>query len=210
MSRRLVVAVALVALLVMGYTPRALLDLVALAVGVLWRAVHQPAPAHSLKSAILNVTADFDELCALLGDFLKSPAVATDTEQQLRAFLEERAARSYPALETTLDWLLSMYKLALPFLLISIVAKLSSGRGHGTSQHEDYFALAEQAESPSWGAHDELLRKHPVKALPLGHRARSVSPAAPLTPVEQQQQQAVLISALRPDKPRLVREWSIR
>jgi hypothetical protein len=168
MSRRLLVVVALVALLAMGYTPRALLDLVTLTVGVLWRALHQPSPpAHSLKSAILNVTADFDEvppaacaagvaerdaraarrcrhrtlqppsqvgrikssppqtprtlpfmqLCALVGDFLKSPAVAPGTEQQLRAFLEERAARSYPALETTLDWLLSMYKLALPFLV---------------------------------------------------------------------------------------------
>ena len=83
MSRRLLVVVALVALLAMGYTPRALLDLVALTVGVLWRALHQPSPpAHSLKSAILNVTADFDEVppaacaAASLNGTLGLPAAA--------------------------------------------------------------------------------------------------------------------------------------
>lgn len=37
--------------------------------------------------------------------------------------------RSYPRLEGLLDWLLSIYKFAFPFLIISMVARLSGGNG---------------------------------------------------------------------------------
>lgn len=71
------------------------------------------------------------QLTLLIQDFLRSPAVDPAVELAFRDFLQDRAARSHPALESALDWILAIYKFAFPFLLISLVAKLSAGGGGG-------------------------------------------------------------------------------
>jgi hypothetical protein len=52
--------------------------------------------------------------------------VDPSTETLFREFLAERAQRSHPGLESALDWLLALYKFAFPFMIISLLAKLSS------------------------------------------------------------------------------------
>ena len=98
--------------------------------------VKPPAP-HTLKASILNVTADFNELALLLQDFMHSPAVDPSVEASFRHFLADRATRSHPGLENILDWVLALYKFAFPFLIISLLAKLSGGSGGGGSGSED-------------------------------------------------------------------------
>ena len=71
------------------------------------------------------------QLSLLVQEFLRTPGVDPSIETAFRHFLAERAARSHPGLENALDWVLALYKFAFPFLIISLLAKLSSGAGGG-------------------------------------------------------------------------------
>lgn len=86
-----------------------------------------PAP-QSLKAAILNVTGDFNELSFLIQDFLRSPTLDPEIEIMFKQYLAQRATRSHPGLESALDWVLALYKFAFPFVLISLLAKLTGGK----------------------------------------------------------------------------------
>ncbi|PSC74482.1 Heat shock 83-1 [Micractinium conductrix] len=107
------------------------------------RALPGAAPQPPLKQAILNVTSDFDQLSTLLVEFLQQPGVDPSIEPRLMSFLEARAAKSYPRLESLLDWLLAIYKFLFPFLVISLVARLQGGgsddQGAAAAEEEPRF-----------------------------------------------------------------------
>ncbi|GAB4816340.1 hypothetical protein N2152v2_003386 [Parachlorella kessleri] len=105
--------------------------------------------ADPLREAITNVTTDFNELAHLIGDFMRTQP--EQTQSQFVQFMADRATRSYPQLEGLLDWLLSLYKFAFPFLIISMVAKLSGGDDSGgersTADREPQYLSLDQAYS---------------------------------------------------------------
>ncbi|KAK9864729.1 hypothetical protein WJX84_003509 [Apatococcus fuscideae] len=85
-----------------------------------------PVDNNSLRSAIRNVTADPDQMSALIQEYFEEiKRVDPQQEQDFRDFLGRKAQRSYPKLEIWLDWLLFIYKMALPFLLFFTVIKLT-------------------------------------------------------------------------------------
>ncbi|KAL4431505.1 hypothetical protein ABPG75_006761 [Micractinium tetrahymenae] len=83
-----------------------------------------PAAISPLHAAMLNVTSDYSQLAHLVADFIHQPGQDPELEQRFTDFLAQRAAKSYPRLESALDWLLAIYKFIFPFLIISLVAKL--------------------------------------------------------------------------------------
>lgn len=81
---------------------------------------------NSLKAAITNVTADFDQLSNILQDFFDR-LPDNGTELLFRDFLSSKASRRHKDLERYLDWVLGFYRFAWPFLIVYIILRLSSG-----------------------------------------------------------------------------------
>lgn len=85
----------------------------------------------SLRAAIRNVTTDYDQLSTLVQEFFRqtSQLRQDDTSEALfRDFLGQRATRSRPSLEQALDWILALYKVVWPVLVVFLVSKLNSGK----------------------------------------------------------------------------------
>ena len=107
---------------------------------------------------------------------------------------------SFPHLESSLDWLLAIYKFAFPFLVISMVAKLSSRESDDSSPPQQPAARrrVDTASGGSGGAGGGWQGLPPAlggatlpRQLTRGSSERhsSLSPRAPPTPVEGQRQQ---------------------
>lgn len=93
-------------------------------------ALRAPAPPpDSLRAAIANCTSDYGELAYLVQDFLRQPGADPAVEARFRAFLAGRARQAHPRLEAALDWALAAYKFAAPFIVISLLARLTRGEG---------------------------------------------------------------------------------
>eukprot|EP00887_Chlorella_sp_A99_P008295 scaffold12.g8295.t1 len=180
-------------LLGLGYTPLSVANaagmLVSRSTGLLWEScARPPIPRDPIKAAILNVTSDFEELAHLVSEFFRQPGLDPSVRQQFREFLAQRATRSFPRLESGLDWLLALYKFVFPFLCISMVAKLSQGGGE-QDQQDATGAAGGQGAQPQ---RQPSLLAGTLRPLALGTgsgpaadgRNRSLSPIAPPTPVE--------------------------
>lgn len=87
-----------------------------------------PPPAGSLKAAILNVTNDFSDLSSLIQEFIVTRSNDSNLETAFREFLDEKKAHSLRSLESSLDMLLTVYKIAFPFALLSMLSRIS-GQG---------------------------------------------------------------------------------
>lgn len=124
------------------------------------------------------------QLALLLQDFLRSPGADPAVEAAFRQFLAQRAARSHPGLENALDWLLALYKFALPFLLISLLAKLSGGGGSGDGDGGGGYESLRQSLAPSPRVGLLPGGKPPSERLLGGLRQGSESPSGPGTPQE--------------------------
>jgi hypothetical protein len=178
--------------------------------------VPPPAP-HTLKAAILNVTADFNEvstividicvhamhhllqcvalvaivvpwvlsgalqLAHLIQEFLRSPAVESTAEESFRHFLSQRANRSHPVLENALDWVLALYKFAFPFMVISLIAKLSASGGPSRSDNDESGLVSEGRGLDIQPLPERHNSKGRVEKL-MSHRPNT--PLGPETPVE--------------------------
>lgn len=121
-----------------GYSPfGALFSLTGQIWGTLRSNGAPTTPEDSLSAAIRNVTSDYDQLTDILKEFFKQTE-RTDphAEEHFRYFLQERADRSHAKLEKILDWLLAIYKIAFPFLVCLMVAKVS-GSGRQAAGGED-------------------------------------------------------------------------
>ncbi|PRW20410.1 Heat shock 83-1 [Chlorella sorokiniana] len=160
--------------------------------GWAWTAVRTvPLPLHPLRAAMLNVTADYDQLAHLVAEFLEQPTVDPAVREQFLQFLAVRATRSYPRLESALDWLLSIYKFVFPFLIISMVAKLS-----GATREAPPAAGGLAAEPGGDGGEEDASVPTPTGSqLALARLASqpsgaswSVAPPAPPVPAPSQQQ----------------------
>jgi hypothetical protein len=135
-------AIVLVISLVFGVTP--------------WRLIHfayqapcfmlspfiavGPAAPGTLKAAVQNVTTDFSELSSIIQDFLHSPAVDPSVETAFRAYLAQRAQRSHRGLESALDWLLAVYKFAFPFVVLSLITKVTASATKDRQHERDMHA----------------------------------------------------------------------
>jgi hypothetical protein len=86
-------------------------------------------PPDSLRAAIANCTSDYGELAYLVQEFLRQPGADPAVEARFRAFLAGRARQAHPRLEAALDWALAAYKFAAPFIVISLLARLTRGEG---------------------------------------------------------------------------------
>ena len=156
---------------------------------VLFSSLRVPPPApHTLKAAILNVTTDFNELARLLQEFMESPHADPAMESAFRQFLAHRATRSHPGLENALDWVLALYKFAFPFVIISIIAKLTGGGSSdsdsgGAMLGGEHLASVQSAGTPSL---QHYVAASSSKRLVAKVRKHSGSPStpAPNTPQE--------------------------
>lgn len=62
--------------------------------GWAWAAVRAvPLPLHPLRAAMLNVTADYDQLAHLVAEFLEQPTVDPSVRAQFLQFMSDRATR---------------------------------------------------------------------------------------------------------------------
>jgi hypothetical protein len=148
---------------------------------VLFSSLRVPPPApHTLKAAILNVTTDFNELSRLVQEFMDSHNADPTIETAFRSFLAERASRSHPGLENILDWILSLYKFAFPFIIISFLAKLTGG---GSDDNSAMLA-AEHSGGRGGSPHSLQLATTNSKRLAakILSRHSSRSPSTPDTP----------------------------
>ncbi|KAK9905052.1 hypothetical protein WJX75_008675 [Coccomyxa subellipsoidea] len=114
-----------------------------------WRSSRVPAIAdESLTAAIRNVTGDFDQLADIVKDFFKqTDGVDPEGEQRFRWFLQEKAHRNHAKLERVLDWLLAIYKVAIPILVFVLMARGSSSKDDDGNRHGRIKAI--HSKSPS-------------------------------------------------------------
>ena len=76
-----------------------------------------------------------DQLVSVFEDFLDSREDAAELRRDFAAYLSHRAATSFVSVEKTLDTVLSVYKLVLPFLVFSLIGNvLSRGDGWGSEK----------------------------------------------------------------------------
>lgn len=99
-----------------------------------WMCVERPV--RPLHAAMRNVTSSYDVLSQLVAEFLQQPGMDPTLELRFKDFLAERASKSYPRLESALDWLLAVYKFVFPFLVIHLVAKLQTPDTSGPAAGE--------------------------------------------------------------------------
>lgn len=117
----------------------------------------------SLKAAFANVTADYDQLTSLLEDFFERMPDNT-TETLLREYLLIKSSRKHKFLERFFDWMLSVYRFLLPFLLVYL-ATLVFGGGGGTSKSDDRRLASPSGRS---ARHAERFTAGQEPELPLG------------------------------------------
>ncbi|KAK9821320.1 hypothetical protein WJX81_001477 [Elliptochloris bilobata] len=110
-------------------------------------------PSDGLTSAIRNVTSDYDQLTLLVKQFFTERSDPS-AELQFRDFLTQKASRSNRKLEEVLDWVLCAYRVAFPFLVCLVVAKVASGRAE---QSEEKLALEGQLRRSSSRHHSRHL-----------------------------------------------------
>ncbi|EIE19167.1 hypothetical protein COCSUDRAFT_34372 [Coccomyxa subellipsoidea C-169] len=117
-----------------------------------WRSSRVPAVVdESLTAAIRNVTGDFEQLADIVKDFFRqSDGVDPEAEQRFRYFLQEKAHRNHAKLERVLDWLLAIYKVAIPILIFVILAKGPSSKNGDGGKHDRIKAI--HSRSPSSGS----------------------------------------------------------
>mmetsp|Transcript_13811 Transcript_13811/g.41737 ORF Transcript_13811/g.41737 Transcript_13811/m.41737 type:complete len:226 (+) Transcript_13811:230-907(+) len=80
----------------------------------------------SVAGAVLNVTTDHKQMAELFDDFLHSPGIDPQMEEHFRAFLARQRIRSFPRLETALDWLLQLYWIILPIVVFSMLCNMTN------------------------------------------------------------------------------------
>jgi hypothetical protein len=79
------------------------------------------------------VTTDQEELVVLLHRFLEQQPGEIATAWS--ALLDAEAASRRVAVEHALDWVLSAYRLLLPFIIIYVIVSACSGGGSSESEH---------------------------------------------------------------------------
>ncbi|QDZ22085.1 hypothetical protein HOP50_06g46260 [Chloropicon primus] len=119
-----------------------------------------PADEGSLKALARNITTDMDQLVTVFEEFLDSREDKDELKDAFRDFLEDRASTSFASVEKTLDSILSLYKLLLPFLLFSllgnILARNDAGEG-ALGDPERWQSAPSRRGSPS-GARKQKAR----------------------------------------------------
>ncbi|KAK9824856.1 hypothetical protein WJX74_000390 [Apatococcus lobatus] len=132
-----------------------------------------PVDSDSLRSAIRNVTADADQITALVQEYFED-VKRSDPARELdfREFLDRKAQRSHPTLEIWLDWILFLYKMALPFLLFFTVIKLTGGRQHQEQAMEQFEELGDKVTPMEF---DERTPQHAHQPRPQRKKSGSSS-----------------------------------
>lgn len=116
----------IVLLLYFGFTPLWLYRTIVAILFSGFGAVVPSAPQDngSLREAMRNVTRDYDQLATLVQEFFSTNSILEpQTEERFQQFLSQKANRSYPKLEGLLDFLLFLYKIAWPFVVMSTAVK---------------------------------------------------------------------------------------
>lgn len=114
-------------LLYFGYTPLWLYRTIVTILFSGFGAVIPSAPQSdgSLREAMRNVTKDYDQLATIVQEFFVTNSILDpQTEERFQQFLSQKATRSYPKLEGLLDFLLFLYKIAWPFVVMTTAVKL--------------------------------------------------------------------------------------
>lgn len=136
-----------------------------------------PEDADSVKAAILNVTTDYKKIASLVEDFLHSPGIDPQVETHFRTFLSRQRVRSFPKLETTLDWVLQLYWVILPALVFSMMCNMMAKRQPATSDSGESDSPAGSPTHLS-AARTTSLRRHSGQRIVPG-RTSSGSLAGP-------------------------------
>jgi hypothetical protein len=97
----------------------------------------RPEDSDSITAAIFNVTTDYKKVAKLVEDFMHSPGIDPELEVHFRTFLARQRIRSFPKLETTLDWLLQLYWVFLPALVFSMLCNVMAKRQPAASESGD-------------------------------------------------------------------------
>ena len=91
-----------------------------------------------LRALVRNVTTDMDQLITVFEEFLETQENSGDLKASFRTYLGQRASSSFVSVERTLDSILWVYKLLLPFLLISLLSNaFGSGQEKEVLRTED-------------------------------------------------------------------------
>lgn len=84
----------------------------------------------SLRGAMHNVTTDYNRLALLVEDFFETAYADPSAKAAFEHYLALHASKTIASLEKTLDWVLTIYKFLFPFVVISLLAKLSPSKGN--------------------------------------------------------------------------------
>lgn len=74
------------------------------------------------------------QLSYLVEDFMEGPLVDPSVKDEFKKYLARHATRSLPTLEKLLDWLLALYKVVFPFVLLSLLAKVGGSSSYSNSR----------------------------------------------------------------------------
>jgi hypothetical protein len=128
-----------------------------------WAILFNQAPedAGSIRAALFNITTDSKKMAVLVEDFLRSPGIDPQVEAHFRSFLAHQRVRSFPKLETTLDWVLQLYWVILPALVFSMMCNMMAKKQPASSESGESL-LESPGGSPTHqsAARTASLRRH--------------------------------------------------
>jgi hypothetical protein len=99
--------------------------------GVLFQSLihfHHVEP-DSLRGAMHNVTTDYHRLALLVEEFFETAYGDPSAKAAFEQYLALHASKTIASLEKILDWVLTFYKFLFPFVVISLLTKLSPSKG---------------------------------------------------------------------------------
>lgn len=130
----------------------------------------------SLRGSMQNVTTDYNRLALLVEDFFETAYVDPSAKAAFEQYLALQASKTIASLEKTLDWVLTFYKFIFPFVVISLLAKLSpskrsqqtdncrvSKRGGHSIEGTEYSMVANLVDKVD--ASDHMANSFTLKAL---------------------------------------------
>ena len=114
--------------------------------------------ATSMRGLVRNVTTDMDELVSLVEEFFREQDDRVLLEARFRDFLSERASKGFAGVERTLDSILWIYKLLLPFIVISLCGSAFGSGTATTDVGEGVPAGSSSAKTPGSSRHWKKVR----------------------------------------------------
>lgn len=124
-------------------------DLVSRFIGGLTKQLTSALPSNindspdSIRYLVQNCTGDLDGLIHVLEEFFESKREKGEVhgnsqfENEFRKFLVETAAHRHRALESSLEWLLGLYRYIFPFIVLQLIMKLFGDSGSSDNVNDN-------------------------------------------------------------------------